>query len=128
MERPALALALLGAWLAATTAAAGAADLKVPAKKKKTAERTPYVEFSFDGSAPLKFTDNVYRVANKTSDILTSPYLKLSASGELVPHLHYSLYASGGFDKFAAVRDNDGTLATLGASLTKRWGEFRLGG
>jgi hypothetical protein len=128
MERPALALALLGAWLAAITAAASAADLKVPAKTKKPAERTPYLEFSFDGSLPLQFTDNVYRLASKTSDVLTSPYLKLSASGELVPHLHYSLYASGGFDKFAVVQDSDGTLATLGASLTRRWGDFRLGG
>jgi hypothetical protein len=128
MERPALALALLGAWLAAMTAAAGAADLKVPVKTKKSAERTPYLEFSIDGSLPLLFTDNVYRLPSKTPDILASPYLKLSASGELIPHLHYALYASGGFDKFAAVRDSDGTLATLGASLSRRWGDFRLGG
>jgi len=51
----------------------------------------------------------------------------LSASGKLVPDLSYSFYASAGFEKYPFRQDEDNTFATLGASLTKKWGDAHLG-
>lgn len=91
------------------------------------AERAPTLGLSIDGSASTAFTDNTYRNPQGRSDFLTSPYLKLSAAGRLVPNLTYSLYASGGFDKYATRGDADSTFAALGASLRRRWGPFHIG-
>jgi hypothetical protein len=111
----ALALGLAGFLLAAAHAAGIAA------------ERTPTADVFIDGSVPLNFTDDRYGNPQGHADYLTSPYLRMSLNGRLVPSLHYALYASGGFDKYPSRADADSTFATLGASLTKRWGDFRLG-
>jgi hypothetical protein len=91
------------------------------------AERAPTLALSFDGSLPLNLSDNTYRNPSGRSDYLTSPYLRLSAHGRLVPGLSYSFYASGGFEKYPARQDSDNTFATLGTSLTKRWGHLGVG-
>src|SRR5262245_5793177 len=81
-----------------------------------------------DGSLSASFADNSFQQADRRSDFLTSPYLRFSADGKLIiPDLAYSLYASGGFDKYATRGDSDSTYAALGAGLTQRWGRFQLG-
>lgn len=91
-----------------------------------TAERTPTLAFGIDGSVPLSYSDDRFSNPKGRTDYLTSPYLRLSAEGKLVPDLSYSLYASGGFDKYPSRIDSDSTFATLGASLAKRWGDLRV--
>ena len=73
-------------------------------------------------------SDTTYRNPRGRSDYLTSPYLRLSASGKLVPDLSYSFYASGGFEKYPFRQDGDNTYASLGTSLTRKWGNLSLGG
>ena len=110
----ALALGLAGMLLAAAMAAG------------RAAERTPTMALAVDGSVPLSFSDDRFSKPSGRADYLTSPYLRLALDGKLVPDLSYSLYASGGFDKYPSRVDADSTFATLGASLSKRWGEFRV--
>ncbi len=110
-----LALGLAGVLLAGATGFGHAA------------ERTPTLAFGIDGSLPLSYSDDRFSNPKGRADYLTSPYLRLSAEGKLVPDLSYSLYASGGFDKYPSRIDSDSTFATLGASLTRRWGDLRVG-
>ena len=116
MNHRAPALGLAGLLLAATAPAASAAD------------RFPTLALGVDGSIPLSFADDTYRNPAGRSDYLTSPYLKLSAFGRLMSNLNYSLYASGGFDKYAARPTGDSTLASLGTGLGYRFGHFNFGG
>ena len=70
------------------------------AASTSAAERTPTLAFGVDGSCLSVHSDATYRNPRGRSDYLTSPYLRLSASGKLVPDLSYSFYASGGFEKY----------------------------
>lgn len=112
------ALGLAGVLLAAAMAAGRAAE---------RAPTTPTIALGIDGSLPLGYSDNRFNNPAGRADYQTSPYLRLSLDGKLVPDLSYSLYASGGFDKYPSRVDADSTFATLGASLTKRFGELRVG-
>ena len=115
MAYRALALGLVGVVLLATAASA------------QTGERMPTLAFGVDGSLPLSTSDTTYRNPRGRSDYQTSPYLRLSASGKLVPDLSYSFYASGGFEKYPFRQDADNTYASLGTSLTRRWGPLSAG-
>jgi hypothetical protein len=92
------------------------------------AERMPTLALGIDGSLALNSSDNTYRNPGGRSDYLTSPYLRLSASGKLTADLSYSFYATGGFEKYPSRQDADNTYASLGTSLTKKWGDLALGG
>jgi hypothetical protein len=116
------ALGLAGMVLAAAIAIGRAAE--------RTPERLPTIALGIDGSLPLNYSDDrLNNPAGRTgrADYLTSPYLRLSLDGKLRPDLSYSFYASGGFDKYPSQGDADSTFATLGASVTKRWGDLRVG-
>jgi len=91
------------------------------------AERTPTLAFGIDGSLPLSYSDDRFSNPSGRADYLTSPYLRLSAEGKIVPDLSYSLYASGGFDTYPSRIDSDSTFATLGANLARRWGGLHIG-
>jgi hypothetical protein len=115
MDFRALALGLVCAVPIAITASA------------QTGERSPTLAFGVDGSVPLSTSDTTYRNPKGRSDYLTSPYLRLSASGKLVPDLSYSFYGSGGFEKYPFRQDADNTYASLGTTLTKRWDQLSTG-
>jgi putative beta-barrel porin BBP2 len=91
------------------------------------AERFPSLDLNIEGSVPLQYTDNASRSAHKQSDVLLTPYLRLSATGHLQADLDYTIYASGGHDRFGRIRDNDDTFASLGGNIVKRWGRFSFG-
>ena len=108
--------------------ALGLVSVVLLAVSAPAAERTPTLAFGVDGSMSLSSSDATYRNPRGRSDYLTAPYLRLSASGKLVPDLSYSFYASGGFEKYPFRQDGDNTYASLGTSLTRKWGNLSLGG
>lgn len=91
------------------------------------AEQMPTLAFGFDGSLSLNNSDTTYRNPKGRADYLTSPYLRFSASGKLTPDLSYSFYASGGFEKYPFRQEGDNTYASLGTSMTKKWGNAAVG-
>lgn len=89
--------------------------------------RTP--ELRLDGSIPLQYSNNVTRSPqNKVSDWYVSPYLKLSATGELISDVRYSLYASSGVDQYERIVGSNFSAATAGFELKQRFGAFEVGG
>lgn len=116
-----------GATTAAWRLGLGFAGLLAAAGAANGAERFPTLDWSFEGSLPVHYTDNAIRDPRKQSDWLLTPYLKLSASGRLDPGVEYSVYASGGHDRFGRIHDNDDAFATLGGNIVKRWGRFSFG-
>jgi len=102
--------------------------LAAAATASQAAERWPTFDLSVDGSVPLNYSDDRIRNPNGgRADYLTSPYFKVSLNGRAVPDLHYAFYASIGVDKYPSRIDSDSTASTLGASLTRRWDNFRFG-
>src|SRR5262245_20332593 len=86
----------------------------------------PVIEI--DGSLPIQYTNNAFRAPVGTvQDFFTSPFLKLSANGDLHPNLSYSIYGSGGIDKFFQHTDADDALATAGANLSAKAGSLTFG-
>ena len=67
------------------------------------AERVPSLDLNIEGSLPVQYTDNASRSAEKQSDVLLTPYLRLSATGHLQADLDYTIYASGGHARFGRV-------------------------
>jgi hypothetical protein len=108
--------------------ALGLVSVVLFAVSASAAERMPTLAFGVDGSVSLNNSDTTYRNPRGRSDYLTSPYLRLSASGKLVPDLSYSFYASGGFEKYPYRQEGDNTFASLGTSLIRKWGNLSLGG
>jgi hypothetical protein len=89
--------------------------------------RTP--ELKLDGSIPLQYSTNVTRSSqNRVSDWYISPYLKLSASGELLDDVRYSFYGSTGDDKYDRITSSDFSAATAGFDVKQRFGAFEVGG
>jgi len=83
--------------------------------------------FAVEGSIPVAYTDNADRNMLKQSDSSFSPYLKLSLSGALPSEFRYSVYASAGHDRYMRQRDDDGSFAAAGGSVSRRWGQFSAG-
>jgi len=106
----------LGALLAAQMLAAVAA-----------AETISVPKIIIDGSIPLQYETNAARTSNKQPDYVFSPFLRLSATGQLMNDFVYSLYANTTGDQDIKLTDEDTTQAAAGLQISRTWGAFRLG-
>lgn len=76
----------------------------------------------FDGSLPLQYTNNAtHSMNNRESDFYSSPYLKITAAGEVADSVRYSLYASTGADTLFKYTDNDVSSNSFGFQLRESW-------
>ncbi len=89
----------------------------------------PFTGWQLDASLPLQYGTNSLLVpVNSQGDFFVSPFLKLSALGSIDPTTTFSIYANGGPDAFARVREADDGVATAGGKIQKAFGNFGVGG
>lgn len=92
------------------------------------AQYGPFPAWLVEASFPLQYgTNSLLAPVDARPDFFTSPFLKLSANGDLDATTSISFYASAAPDKFAHVREADDGVATSGGSLQKALGNFGIG-
>lgn len=90
------------------------------------AEPAPAVELHIEGSLPLQYIEVLTRGAERHT-VSAAPFLGATARAELAPDLTAALFARGGHNPPGVFRDNDGTFASFGGDIARRWGEFSAG-
>jgi hypothetical protein len=91
----------------------------------KAAEPPP-VELQIEGSLPLQYIEVLTKGAERQT-VSAAPFLAGALRAELAPDFTAALFARGGHNPPGTFRDNDGTLASFGGNVSKRWGEFSAG-